>query len=147
MANGMLILHLLAGGAWLGCVLTEVGFERLLKSPAAGDRRTLAALHRRVDLLVELPAMVLVLATGVALWGQGPGSAGLLAGAWRLKLALAALAWLANAVCIVVVLRRDHAARHGDDARFESLDVLQHRLGAVVLGGLVGAPLVAVLGA
>lgn len=131
----LLCLHLLAAGAWAGCVATEVFFERRLA--AIPLRAPLADLHRRVDLWVELPALLLVAATGVAmLLQQVPTPWGVLLG---LKLVLGGLAVLANLVCIRMVLERDAAQRADDDAAYRRFDALQHRWGAGVVLGLAGA--------
>lgn len=60
-------LHLTFAALWIGCILTEALFERAL---LAGDRAShlqLARLHARVDLLVEMPAFMGVLLTGIIL--------------------------------------------------------------------------------
>lgn len=135
-------LHATAAGLWMGCVLTEVAFERALQGAGQQDRLRLSALHRRVDLFIEVPAMGAVLLTGLALWT----TSGSLSSTWfQVKLASVASAWIANAWCVVVVWRRHNAARRGDMAEFEALDRLQHRLGTVVLVGLVGGLVAAAL--
>ena len=137
MSDWRVILHLTAAGIWLGCVFTEIAFERALAGPGQEARLALASLHRKVDLFVEVPAMTVVLLTGIALWPRLPGLGDL--PVWFLvKLGLVAMAWIANAACVAVVLRRHAAARRSDMAGFESMDLLQHRLGALVLAGLVG---------
>lgn len=128
----LLSVHLLSAGVWAGCVATEVAFERRLA--AAGRQGELAALHRTVDLAVELPALLLVAGSGLALaWGWP------IEGLLAVKIGFGALAVLANAGCIVVVLRRDTAWRAGQRAVHARLDRLQHRLGTLVVLGLAGA--------
>lgn len=131
-------LHAVLAGLWLGCVLTEALFERALLPQGTSARLTLARLHRRVDLWVELPVLLATVGTG--LWLALTTAAG---GTWPLalwlKLAAGALAALANAVCVWIVLRRATAAERGDWASFEQLDHWQHRLGAVVLLGVLAA--------
>jgi len=51
----ILTLHVLFAGLWLGCVVTEVLFERTLLHRGRETERLLARLHLRVDLWVELP--------------------------------------------------------------------------------------------
>lgn len=126
-------VHLAAAGLWLGCVCTEVVFERAL----ASDPLRLAQLHRRVDAAVELPACLVVLLTGLAmltLRGRAPWDAWLAA-----KIALGAVALAANAMCARLVWRRATCAQAGDTQGFATADRRQHRWGAVVLAGLVAA--------
>lgn len=65
MKTVILIIHLLCAGLWLGCVLTEVLFERALLGQGRDAERTLAALRWRVDVWVEMPAFVAVALLGV----------------------------------------------------------------------------------
>jgi len=58
----LLVIHVVCAGLWLGCVLVEVTFERVLAG--LQTREFLAKLHYWVDLLIELPAFLIVLATG-----------------------------------------------------------------------------------
>lgn len=133
--NLLLPLHLVFVGLWLGCVLTEILFERALLGQGHDAQRILARLHRRVDLAVELPSLLVVLLTGALMALRLP-PAGLLLHA---KIALGLLAVTANLYCVGLVLRRDRHAAAGDWPAFEAADHRQHRYGAVVLLGLVGA--------
>lgn len=129
-----LSLHLVSAGLWLGCVLTEVLFERALLGHGPSHRLILAQLHRRVDLWVELPAFLLLLVTGTLMLPTAAPTLWLSA-----KIGVGALAIAANAYCVWLVLRRAAAAQRGDWPLFERLDHAQHRWGAVVLLGLLGA--------
>jgi uncharacterized membrane protein len=131
----LLPLHLVSAGLWLGCVLTEVLFERALLGQGREQERILARLHRRVDLWVELPALLTVLLTGTLMALRMPAAGWLL----QAKIALGLLAVATNVYCIRLVLRRDRQAATGDWPAFTATDRLQHRAGAVVLLGLVGA--------
>ncbi|HMN82391.1 MAG TPA: hypothetical protein PKA20_21055 [Burkholderiaceae bacterium] len=130
----LLVLHLCAAGAWIGCVLTEVAFERLLAADGAARRPLLANLHARVDVLVETPAMLIVAATGASLLARTSATPMLLA-----KIICGLLALAANVWCVAVVMARRRAAAASDGQRYEALDRLQHRLGALVVLGLAGA--------
>lgn len=125
----LLFVHLVAGAVWLGCVLTEALFERAL---LAGDRaahRVLAELHVRVDGFIELPAIALVLATGLALARQSAaGAAGFGVMPWA-----GAGAMVLNLFCVGLVFARRSAAVSQAWARFDRLDRLQHQAGAGVL--------------
>lgn len=143
--NLMLTCHLLCAGAWIGCLWTELAFERLLCSNDPALRLQLARLHWRVDRWVELPAMLGVLWTGAWMWPQGAATAALLGMA-----AVAGLAITANALCVEVVRQRLRAAqllsahtRAGE--RFDFWDRWQHRLGVAVFVGVHGAALIGLL--
>lgn len=91
-----LIVHLLAAGLWLGCVLVEIAFERTLA--AQGKWHLLARLHDRVDRWVELPALAVVVMTG--LWMLHSQFGDVVLSSWlRAKIAFGALAVLANLYC------------------------------------------------
>ncbi len=130
----LLPLHLTFVGLWLGCVLTEALFERALLGHGRDKELILSALHRRVDLFIEIPAFVLVLATGGLLLAGAQPSALLHA-----KLGLALLAVAANVYCVYLVFKRHRLALQGDWQGFEKADHLQHKIGAVVLLGILGA--------
>lgn len=132
--NALLPLHLLAVGLWLGCVLTEVLFERALLGKGRAQEALLADLHRRVDVYVEVPAFVLVLVSGGFMWAQNAGDSLLHA-----KIALGILAIAANVYCVWLVFARAHAAQEGRWDDFARIDVRQHRYGAVVLLGILAA--------
>jgi uncharacterized membrane protein len=130
----MLALHLLFVGLWLGCVITEALFERALLGQGRDKELILTALHKRVDIFVEIPAFVLVLITGTVLLANAPKSPLL-----HVKLAFAFIAIAANVYCVHLVFKRHRMATRGDWQAFEALDHLQHKLGAVVLIGILGA--------
>lgn len=130
----LLLLHLLFVGVWLGCVLTEALFERALLGRGRAHELLLADLHKRVDAWVEIPAFVAVVVTGCVLLIQAAPSFWLYA-----KVALGLLAVLTNGVCVGLVFARASAAHAGNGQRFDQLDHLQHKLGAVVLLALLGA--------
>lgn len=130
----LLPLHLTFVGLWLGCVLTEALFERALLGQGRDKELILAVLHKRVDTFIEIPAFALVLATGALLLAGAPPSALLHA-----KVGLALLAIAANVYCVYLVFRRHRHALRGDWPAFERADHLQHKIGAVVLLGILGA--------
>jgi hypothetical protein len=130
----LVVVHLLLVGVWLGCVLTEALFERALLGKGRTQELILVGLHRRVDWIVELPALSGVLLTGVGLLA-GAGTSSVL----HTKIVFALLAIAANVYCFWLVLRRARAATKGDWSQFEALDRLQHKWGAVVLIGILSA--------
>ena len=134
MKTVLLIGHLLCAGLWLGCVLTEALFERALLGKGRDAERTLAALHWRVDVWVEVPAFTAVVLTGGLLWGLSPHT-----GLLYLKAGAAGVAVLANVWCVWLVFRRWQHAQRDEWPQFEVTDHLQHKVGAVVLLGVLAA--------
>jgi len=130
----LLPIHLAAAGLWLGCVLTEVLFERALLGKGREQELLLAGLHKRVDLVVEMPAFVLVLVSGTLLLPSAAPSVLLQA-----KVAFGLLAIIANAYCVWLVFRRYTQASLGNWVAFERTDHIQHKVGAVVLVGMLAA--------
>jgi uncharacterized membrane protein len=130
----LLPVHIIAVGIWLGCVLTEALFERALLGAGREQELLLAGLHRRVDLLVEIPAFVVALLTGALMLHNAAPSALL-----HVKIGFGLLAAAANAYCVWLVFRRFAHARAGRWAAFDRVDQLQHKFGAVVLVGIVVA--------
>jgi hypothetical protein len=129
MHNWLSGIHLTCAALWIGCILTEALFERAL---LAGDRAChlrLARLHVRVDSLVELPAITGVLLTGIIL-GTQTHSASIASGVMMLC-GLGAIA--ANLYCVWLVFQRRNAAVQAEWGRFDRLDHLQHKFGALVL--------------
>lgn len=130
----LLPLHLVFVGLWLGCVLTEALFERALLGQGRDKELILTALHKRVDLFVEIPSFTLVVLTGVVLLASAPVSTIL-----HIKLGLALIAVITNIYCVHLVFKRDRLARANDWAAFEAIDHLQHKMGTLVLIALLGA--------
>ncbi len=136
------LLHVLFAAAWLGCVLTEVVFERLLLAQGAALHPLLGRLHRRVDLAIELPLLAGVAFSGAVMLVAGAEAMDRLLTA---KIAVGAVAIAANLWCVRLVLRRCAQAQAGDVSGFENTDHAQHRWGALVLLGLVAAFALALL--
>lgn len=94
------LTHLIALSAWGCLVLGEIALELLPRDDAA--LRTAARLHYAIDLLVELPLLLIVLTTG--LWLAARTSL-----TWTLQVKIGAglVAIAANLACgVCVVLRR-----------------------------------------
>ena len=105
----LLSLHLIFIGLWLGCVFTEALFERALLGQGRDKELLLTALHKRVDLFIEVPAFTLVLLTGGALLATAPQTALL-----HVKIAFASLAIIINIYCVYLVFKRDRLAQSND---------------------------------
>ncbi|MCL1961640.1 MAG: hypothetical protein FWG56_07705 [Desulfovibrionaceae bacterium] len=130
--NAVLPLHLTLAGLWVGCVLTEVFFERALLGHGHEQERVLAQLHRKVDLWIELPALIGVFLTGGTMLHRAQRDPWLMG-----KVACGLLAVLANLYCVYLVLQRARCAQAGQWKAFERIDHAQHRWGAVVLIALL----------
>lgn len=134
MKNLILVIHIVFVGIWLGCVLTEALFERALLGQGRVQELILVGLHKRVDLFIEIPAFLIVLITGgLMLAGTNPSPA------LYTKIAFALTAIVANIYCVWIVFRRAKAAAAGEWETFSTLDHLQHKVGAVVLMGILVA--------
>ena len=132
MKSLLLPLHLVSTGLWLGCVLTEALFERALLGKGREQELLLARLHKRVDLVVEVPAFLLVLVTGGLMLETASPSLLLHA-----KVGFSLLAIAANAYCVWLVFKRFAHASAGNWEAFARADYLQHQVGAVVLVGIL----------
>ena len=126
----LLVIHVACAGLWLGCVLVEVAFERVLVGLQM--REFLARLHYWVDLLIELPAFLIVLATGQQLLHTAT-----LTPALHVMTGVGFIAILANIYCVWLVIRRRTFAVAGDMVGYERADRMQHRVGGVVLLGIL----------
>ena len=127
-------IHVLAAGAWLGCVLTEALFERALLGTNRENEKILSRLHKRVDIFIEIPAIVVVAVTGVLLFLQYEPTNLLYA-----KVSMAATAIAANLYCVFLVFERARSAQAEEWDAFDKADHLQHKVGAIVLLGIIGA--------
>ena len=134
MSSILLPLHLTFVGVWLGCILTEALFERALLGNGRDKELILARLHKRVDVIVEIPAFVIVLFTGALMLDMANLGTLLI-----IKIALGVLAIITNIYCVWLVFRRASAAETENWQEFERLDYQQHIWGAVVLLAVVAA--------
>jgi hypothetical protein len=121
-------LHALAIAFWLGIVGAEFVIER---SRAAGKAHgyEVARNHYRIDLYLEIPAITVILLTGVSMLAHASLTPLLLA-----KAAAGLVAVGANAACVVPVVLRRQAADRDDLAA-----VLRHSR-TIDLVSIVGAP-------
>lgn len=134
MKSLFLVIHLVFIGLWLGCVVTEALFERALLGQGRPQELILVELHKRVDLIVEIPAFVVVLVTGALMLDSTDPSPAL-----STKIGFGLMAIFANIYCVWLVFRRSRAATEDQWERFAELDHSQHKFGAVVLLGLLVA--------
>ncbi len=95
----------------------------------------LAHLHVRVDKMVEIPAILGVLISGLLMHLQGARSGV----TYQIMLVAGGIAIAANLYCVWLVFTRRDAAVASNWQRFEALDHQQHKVGAVVLIGVLVA--------
>ena len=122
-------IHVTFASLWLGCILTEALFERALLPKGRGGQLTLAHLHVRVDKVVEIPAILGVLVTGILMLSETTRTSV----AFQFMLLAGAIAIAANFYCVWLVFKRRDAAVAGNWLRFEALDHIQHKAGGAVL--------------
>lgn len=131
--GGLISVHVLAAGLWLGCIFVEVIFELAL-ARREDYRLALATLHGKVDALVELPAIVATLASGALLFGAAtPGLA------LYLMAGFGTLAAAANVYCTVLVRRRLASARAEDWPGYNRADALHTKFGVVAVSAIIAA--------
>ncbi|MBI2890317.1 MAG: hypothetical protein HYY13_05975 [Nitrospirae bacterium] len=93
---------------WFGSAAADVVLEAvLLRTPDRAGRLTLMRLHAVVDQVLEAPAVVLTLITGVLLLLYAPAWPPIL----TTKILVAVVPAAANLFCVKVVLDRDRWAR------------------------------------
>ncbi|WP_213908386.1 hypothetical protein [Stutzerimonas nitrititolerans] len=104
----LLQIHLFAVAFWLGVVAVEYLLEQS-RAQSRNQGFTVARLHRKIDLLFEMPAFLVVLITGILLFEPARFE-----GLYAVKVVAGALAVLGNMLCLVPVLRRRAAADKDD---------------------------------
>jgi len=115
--TGWHIAHFLVLGTWLGVVLAELVFEAV-GSRSETYRRSAAAFHGAVDRYVEIPLLVGVLVTGLALMD---GSI-VFDGPMKAKLACGVGAVAINGACAFAVFQRERESAEGaPEARLREL--------------------------
>ncbi|MFI5360375.1 MAG: hypothetical protein ACHQ49_00275 [Elusimicrobiota bacterium] len=121
--------HLVSLGIWLGIVATEAVIE-LLPRRQPDLLPCTARMHFWIDLCVESPALIAVLATGLCLAFAAPMNARL-----ALKVASGSAAVLANVICIALVIDRDKILHREDSAAG-----LRKRSGQIVVCAAAAIP-------
>lgn len=104
----LLQIHLFAVAFWLGVVAVEYLLEQS-RAQSRNQGFTVARLHRKIDLLFEMPAFLVVLITGILLFEPARFE-----GLYAVKIVAGAVAVLGNMLCLVPVLRRRAAADKED---------------------------------
>ncbi|GAA5315137.1 MAG: hypothetical protein AseanaTS_03410 [Candidatus Pelagadaptatus aseana] len=137
--GAILFFHLLAVGIWAGCIAIEVVCE-LGQKHAGVAENYIATLHWNIDRFVEIPAIIVTLATGILLY-QNVAATPLL----QYKIYAGAAAIVLNSVAAYTVYRRYQAFAVQDESRYLYFHRLHERVGigcvasittAIVLGGM-----------
>src|SRR5262245_28065874 len=122
------LVHVLAVGFWLGIVAVETVLER-----SRGESRprgyAVARYHELIDRYCEIPIVVVVLGTGLAMLDPAR-----LSGWYLVKVVCGVIAVGANMVCVVPVVLRRRAA---DADRLP--DVIRYSR-MIDLTGVIGIP-------
>ncbi|MFU3924556.1 hypothetical protein [Pseudomonas citronellolis] len=104
----LLQLHLFGVAFWLGVVSVEFLLERS-RSQSRAQGFSVAVMHRKIDLMFETPAFLLVLVSGLMLVDTDQ-----LSGLYVVKIAAGLIAVVGNILCVIPVLRRSRAAEMDD---------------------------------
>lgn len=124
--SGLLGLHLLALGIWIGVVAAEF----VIEFDGMKDNASLvkaAKLHYLTDIWIEVPAFSAVLITGLLML-----EADHLSGVFLFKIIFAVLAIFFNIICVCAVAKRRKFALRGDAAGMKSTDRLM-RFGGLII--------------
>ena len=120
--DGVRVVHLGALCAWAAVVVVE----GIIELDDRDDGSTAARLHYLIDLGLELPLLVAVLASGGILWSRSAPTPLL-----SLKIACGLAAVCANLVCVVFVVRRYRQRRE---------PAARRRWSRLVRASIVGLP-------
>ena len=100
----LLQLHLFAVAFWLGVVAVEYLLEQS-RAQSRSQGFMVARLHRKIDMIFEMPAFSVVLLTGILLFEPGRFD-----GVYALKVITGATAVIGNMLCLIPVLKRRESA-------------------------------------
>ena len=116
--NPVLLLHIAAFGFWMGVLAVELIIERQ-RGKSREQGYAIASYYYHIDRFAELPAITVLLVTG--LWMLDPSR---LSGLYLTKVVAGAVAIGVNYWCFVPVLLRRAAAtegRHADVLRYSTM--------------------------
>lgn len=111
----VLLLHIFAIAFWFGLIAVETAIELQngRRSPEADY--AIAHYHYLIDTRLEIPTILVVLATGALLF-----DANRFGGLYAVKVIGGVVAMLANIVCVVPVFLRKRAAEHENYAAVQA---------------------------
>ena len=105
----LLFFHILLLGLWGGCIAVE-GVLEFAASKDPSTMQTVGRLHYWIDIVVEIPAFMGVLITGLLMLNF----ARLAAPMYLAKITLGSFAILVNVLCVIPVCRRRGALDAND---------------------------------
>lgn len=133
-----LLIHQLAVGAWIGCVLTESVFEITIGRKGKAEQVVLSQLHSRIDVFVEIPLMLAVVVSGLGLLVSVDYSNSL-----AVKLVFAALALITNFWCYLIIRRRSQEISQNNWQGFEGFNLKLRCIGSLIPLGIIPAVIIA----
>ncbi|RZI83412.1 MAG: hypothetical protein EOP38_12800 [Rubrivivax sp.] len=131
--TAVLFIHLIAIGIWAGCVATEAVLEvSLEKAPPLESG--LASIHSKIDRFVEIPAIIVAVATGgsmlhLAVWDQ----------LLSIKVSLGVAAVILNSIAAFTVHRRLQCLNAKDMAGYAKFNRWHGRIGIGCILSIAGA--------
>jgi putative copper export protein len=137
--TALLFIHLIAIGIWAGCVATETVLE-LAQDKIPPDKSYLAPLHARIDIAIEIPAILVTLITGSLLLKHAYWDGLLVA-----KVVLGISAVALNTIAAYLVHKRYRCLQAADQIGYAKYNLLHGRIGigciltisgAIFLGGI-----------
>jgi putative copper export protein len=131
--NIILFIHLIAIGIWAGCVATEAVLEVVLeKVPPL--QSGLAVIHAKIDRFVEIPAIIVAVATGGSMLHHATWDKLLV-----VKVALGASAVVLNSIAAFTVHRRLQCLNAKDMTGYATFNRWHERIGIGCVLSIVGA--------
>ena len=108
--NAWLLTHLIFIGLWGGCVAVEIVMEFWGRKDIGRKHQT-AQLHFLIDLYVEVPILIIVLVSGVALFNMD----NLIFPTYKIKVIAGLIPVLINFYCLIPVIKRKYASDRNDE--------------------------------
>ncbi len=131
--SALLFIHLMAIGIWAGCVATETVLE-LSQGKVPPNKSYLAALHAKIDIAVEIPAIFVTLITGSLLLESAHWDKILF-----LKVGLGVSAVLLNSIAAYTVHKRYSCLKSADLNGYAKYNLLHDRIGVGCILTIAGA--------
>lgn len=137
--SALLFVHLIAIGIWAGCVATETVLE-LAQEKIPPDQSYLAPLHAKIDIAIEIPAILATLITGSLLLKHAHWD-----GLLIMKVVLGISAVVLNAIAAFLVHKRYRCLQIADHIGYAKYNRLHGQIGigcilsisgAIILGGI-----------
>lgn len=112
--NAWLLAHLIFIGLWGGCVAVEMVMEFWGRAEPA-RKHQVAQLHFLIDLYVEVPILIMVLISGVALFDAD----NLIFPTYKIKIIASLIPVLINIYCLVPIIRRKYASDKNNEEEMD----------------------------